>query len=173
MSNDKQSSEEQTQWYICPVTKVQCDDECCVSAEDCHIKSWDRIGLRNDKHGSVIDWLENNITSNLDKTGIELTPEIQDKLNIAKEMEEERMINFMQYIIGNEDLANSSSVSKETAKYYLDKFENKERFLKLVSHDSPGTMEKLKWRIANREALREKARKELEELIRKDKENEQ
>ena len=25
--------------YICPHTKVQCDDECCVSAEDCHIKS--------------------------------------------------------------------------------------------------------------------------------------
>jgi hypothetical protein len=28
-----------TQGYICPVTKVQCDDECCVSAEDCHIKA--------------------------------------------------------------------------------------------------------------------------------------
>jgi len=25
--------------YICPHTKIQCDDECCVSAEDCHIKS--------------------------------------------------------------------------------------------------------------------------------------
>jgi hypothetical protein len=25
--------------YICPHTKVQCDDECCVSAEDCHIVS--------------------------------------------------------------------------------------------------------------------------------------
>jgi len=23
--------------YICPHTKIQCDDECCVSAEDCHI----------------------------------------------------------------------------------------------------------------------------------------
>jgi hypothetical protein len=28
-----------TQGYICPVTKVQCDDECCVSAEDCHIEA--------------------------------------------------------------------------------------------------------------------------------------
>ena len=25
--------------YICPHTKIQCDDECCVSAEDCHIKA--------------------------------------------------------------------------------------------------------------------------------------
>ena len=25
--------------YICPHTKIQCDDECCVSAEDCHIIS--------------------------------------------------------------------------------------------------------------------------------------
>ena len=24
--------------YICPHTKLQCDDECCVSAENCHIK---------------------------------------------------------------------------------------------------------------------------------------
>jgi hypothetical protein len=27
------------QGYICPQTKIQCDDECCVSAEDCHITS--------------------------------------------------------------------------------------------------------------------------------------
>lgn len=26
--------------YICPQTKKQCDDECCVSAEDCHIEAW-------------------------------------------------------------------------------------------------------------------------------------
>jgi hypothetical protein len=25
--------------YICPHTKLQCDDECCVSASDCHIKT--------------------------------------------------------------------------------------------------------------------------------------
>jgi hypothetical protein len=25
--------------YICPKTNIQCDDECCVSAEDCHIIS--------------------------------------------------------------------------------------------------------------------------------------
>jgi hypothetical protein len=25
--------------YICPHTKKQCDDECCVNAENCHIKA--------------------------------------------------------------------------------------------------------------------------------------
>jgi hypothetical protein len=25
--------------YICPHTKLQCDDECCVTASDCHIKT--------------------------------------------------------------------------------------------------------------------------------------
>ena len=55
MSNDKQSSVEQTQGYICPVTKVQCDDECCVSAEDCHIKSWDQVNSINNKQSSV-EW---------------------------------------------------------------------------------------------------------------------
>jgi hypothetical protein len=29
---------QETQGYICPHTKIQCDDECCVSAENCHIK---------------------------------------------------------------------------------------------------------------------------------------
>lgn len=29
----------ETLGYICPQTKKQCDDECCVSAEDCHIEA--------------------------------------------------------------------------------------------------------------------------------------
>ena len=31
--------ESKKEGYICPHTKIQCDDECCVSAEDCHITS--------------------------------------------------------------------------------------------------------------------------------------
>lgn len=29
---------QETQGYICPKTKILCDDECCVSAEECHIE---------------------------------------------------------------------------------------------------------------------------------------
>lgn len=37
--------------YICPHTKLQCDDECCVSAEDCHIKK--SIGILSDKQETL------------------------------------------------------------------------------------------------------------------------
>lgn len=35
----KEEPKQETQGYICPQTKKQCDDECCVSAEDCHIEA--------------------------------------------------------------------------------------------------------------------------------------
>lgn len=53
MSNNKQNSEEQNHGYICPVTKVQCDDERCVSAEDCHIKSGYGILSSNNNPGNI------------------------------------------------------------------------------------------------------------------------
>jgi hypothetical protein len=34
-----EKEESKQEGYICPHTKIQCDDECCVSAEDCHITS--------------------------------------------------------------------------------------------------------------------------------------
>jgi hypothetical protein len=38
---DKEKPKQETleEGYICPQTKKQCDDECCVSAENCHIES--------------------------------------------------------------------------------------------------------------------------------------
>jgi hypothetical protein len=39
---------------------------------------------------------------------------------------EEEMISFMQFIISQETLDNTSSVSKETAKYYLEQFKKKQ-----------------------------------------------
>ncbi len=35
----KEEPKQETQGYICPQTKIQCDDECCVNAENCHIES--------------------------------------------------------------------------------------------------------------------------------------
>jgi hypothetical protein len=35
----KEEPKQETQGYICPQTKIQCDDECCVSVENCHIKT--------------------------------------------------------------------------------------------------------------------------------------
>jgi hypothetical protein len=39
--------ESKQEGYICPHTKIQCDDECCVSAEDCHITSSLASGIFN------------------------------------------------------------------------------------------------------------------------------
>jgi hypothetical protein len=41
---------QETQGYICPQTQLQCDDECCVSAEDCHIDAG-FINLNSDTVG--------------------------------------------------------------------------------------------------------------------------
>ena len=46
------SSQTEIQGYICPVTKVQCDDECCVSAKDCHIQS--SVGVLSDSSQTEI-----------------------------------------------------------------------------------------------------------------------
>ena len=35
----KEEHKQETQGYICPQTKKQCDDECCVSASDCHLEA--------------------------------------------------------------------------------------------------------------------------------------
>ena len=35
----KHKTKEVSEAYICPQTKKQCRDECCVSAEDCHIQA--------------------------------------------------------------------------------------------------------------------------------------
>jgi hypothetical protein len=47
------------------------------------------------------------------------------KLQQEQMYSEEEMISFMQFIISQETLDNTSSVSKETAKYYLEQFKKK------------------------------------------------
>jgi hypothetical protein len=43
-------------------------------------------------------------------------------MNKAKEMEKERIIELIQFIVSEKELVDYSSVSKETANYYYDKF---------------------------------------------------
>jgi hypothetical protein len=42
--------------------------------------------------------------------------------NKAKEMEMERMIKLIQFVVSEKELVDYSSVSNDTANYYLDKF---------------------------------------------------
>lgn len=45
---------QETQGYICPQTKKRCDDECCVSAEDCHIKT--TIGIISEPKQETLEY---------------------------------------------------------------------------------------------------------------------
>jgi hypothetical protein len=47
------------------------------------------------------------------------------KYMAEKMYSEEDMIAFMQFIISNTDLSNTSSVSETTARYYLEQFKKK------------------------------------------------
>jgi hypothetical protein len=54
--------------YICPHTKIQCDDECCVSAEDCHITSFLDSGIVEPKQETLEEAAANLADPNLCKT---------------------------------------------------------------------------------------------------------
>jgi len=82
--------------YICPQTKKQCDDECCVSAEDCHIKA--SIGILSESKQetlevkmskqTAVEWLQSEIDN---KDMGEIPMWIYEFIEQAKEMEKEQI----------------------------------------------------------------------------------
>jgi hypothetical protein len=48
LNNNKMENQETSKGYICPKTQLQCDDECCVSAEKCHIQESEGLGLKSE-----------------------------------------------------------------------------------------------------------------------------
>jgi len=89
--------------YICPQTKKQCDDECCVSAEDCHIKV--SIGILSESKQetlevkmskqTAVEWLENQLKdvkyNRLEKNGY--TNAVNNLYIQAKQMEKEQIVD--------------------------------------------------------------------------------
>jgi len=71
---------------------------------------------------TAVEWFVEELKKSLPSV---YNNEFDEEINKAKEMESEYMIAFMQFIISQETLENTSSVSKETAKYYLEQFKNK------------------------------------------------
>jgi hypothetical protein len=69
--------------------------------------------------GNIFDIIGDGI---LDKLSIEQINKIHNLSKQAKEMEKERMIKLIQFIVSEQELVDYGSVSKETANYYLDKF---------------------------------------------------
>ncbi len=79
-----------------------------------------KIIINNEESKSVINLKELESLNNEINEALSICPE-----NKRKMYSEEDMINFMQFIISQETLSNTSSVSKETAQYYLQQFKNK------------------------------------------------
>ena len=54
MNNNKQEI-----GYTCPATLLKCDDECCVSPEQCHAKESEKLNPMIDKTQKMIEQIEN------------------------------------------------------------------------------------------------------------------
>lgn len=59
LNNNKMETQETSKGYICPKTQLQCDDECCVSAEQCHIQESEGLGLKSEMtiEQSSVEWI--------------------------------------------------------------------------------------------------------------------
>jgi hypothetical protein len=69
--------------------------------------------MSNNKQ-TTVDWIEQEmLKGNLS---------LKQILIQAREMEKERMIKLIQFVVSEKELVDYSSVSNDTANYYLDKF---------------------------------------------------
>ena len=70
--------------------------------------------MSDNKQQTTVDWIKQEmLKGNLN---------INEILEQAKEMEKERMIKLIQFVVSEKELVDYSSVSNYTANYYLDKF---------------------------------------------------
>jgi len=103
--------ESKQEGYICPHTKTQCDDECCVSAEDCHITfslASGMVDCDEPKQETLEEAMSKNgyYESDYDKIwreGVHFGAEWQAQ----REYNEEDMLNFAEYCLNNVDAFNT------------------------------------------------------------------
>ena len=80
---------------------------------------------------SAVEWLYNNLLLNpISNEDIEYNEAVFENAKVLdvqqkRNYSEEDMIKFMQFIVSEEELENTSGVSVDTAKYFLNKFKNK------------------------------------------------
>lgn len=80
---------------------------------------------------SAVEWLYNNLLLNpISNEDIEYNEAVFENAKVLdaqhkRSYNEEDMIKFMQFIVSKEELENTSGVSIDTAKYFLNKFKNK------------------------------------------------
>ena len=126
---------QETLGYICPTTKKQCDDECCVSAEDCHIEaSFDIISdceePKQEIKQTAVECLEQEIFRRYKFTFQQLNcGPLEEAIQQAKEMEnqqrgysEEEVLEFTQTIIQQYKLGNTNIEQLDLLKETLELF---------------------------------------------------
>lgn len=80
---------------------------------------------------SAVEWLYNNLLLNpISNEDIEYNEAVFENAKVLdaqhkRSYSEEDMIKFMQFIVSKKELENTSGVSIDTAKYFLNKFKNK------------------------------------------------
>jgi hypothetical protein len=80
--------------YICPQTNVQCDDECCVSAKDCHIEA--SIGILSEpKQKTLEEAAENYSRITLNKNGLMSDKQVNGFIAGAKWQQENISIKIL------------------------------------------------------------------------------
>ena len=83
--------------------------------------------MENNKQQGGVEWLVCQLQQTRDWQRVineanQSTTAVRNVLQQAKEIEKERMIKLIQFIVSEKELVDYGSVSKETANYYLDKF---------------------------------------------------
>jgi hypothetical protein len=83
----------------------------------------------SNKQQTAVEWLVEQFENHRatffklnDKEERVITLAGRDVVEQSKEMEKERMIKLIQFVVSEKELVDYSSVSNDTANYYLDKF---------------------------------------------------
>ncbi len=95
----KEEPKQETQGYICPQTKKQCDDECCVSASDCHLEA--SMGVLSEPKQETLEEVAEKIADNFEepnfKAGVIYGFIEGAKLQQGKMYSEEDMIKAIKF----------------------------------------------------------------------------
>jgi len=79
--------------------------------------------MENNKQQTTVEWLIEQLSTQFT---YEQKIQFERLFEMAKERDKERMIKLIQFIVSEKELVDYSSVSKETANYYLDRFNQEE-----------------------------------------------
>jgi len=79
--------------------------------------------MENNKQQTTVEWLIEQLSTQF-TYGQKI--QFERLFEMAKERDKERMIKLIQFIVSEKELVDYSSVSKETANYYLDRFNQEE-----------------------------------------------